>query len=122
MCSQARRVVWWHCQVGRNRLAISPALGIGAATMDLQIRVRCLSIQDLVGRLRHGLFNGAAVLLLRSHVCLRLGRGKVGLAFLQMLDLARCVLCAHETAMQTADFVTFRGRVLVLKLGLTRSQ
>jgi hypothetical protein len=111
-------MVWLHGQIGRNRMAISPALRIGPATMDLQVWVRCLSIQNL-GRLRHGLFISAAVLLLRGHVRLRIGRGEVRLAFLQMLNLARRVLCAHETAVQTADFVTFRGRVLVLKLGLT---
>jgi hypothetical protein len=35
-----------------------------------------------------------------------------------MLDLARRVLRAYEAAVQAAHLVTFRGRVLVLKLGL----
>jgi hypothetical protein len=49
---------------------------------------------------------------------LRVGRGKVGLAFLKMLNLARGVLCAHEAAVQTAHFVTFGRCVLVLEFGL----
>lgn len=35
-----------------------------------------------------------------------------------MFDLTGRVLRAHEAAMKTAHLVTFRGRVLVLELGL----
>lgn len=51
-------------------------------------------------------------------MCLRVRRGKVGLAFLKMLDLARRVLRAHEAAMEAAHLITFGRRVLVLKFGL----
>jgi hypothetical protein len=51
-------------------------------------------------------------------VRLRIGRGEVRLAFLQMLNLARRVLCAHEAAVQASHLVAFGRRVLVLEFGL----
>ena len=36
----------------------------------------------------------------------RIGGLEIGLAFLQMLNLASCVLCANETAVEAADFIT----------------
>jgi hypothetical protein len=51
-------------------------------------------------------------------VGLRIGRSEIGLAFLEMFNLARRVLCAHEAAVQAPHLVAFRGRVLVLEFGL----
>jgi hypothetical protein len=47
------------------------------------------------------------LLLLRMQVCLRFGRGLVLLAVLEMLNLARRVLRAHEATMQTSHFIAF---------------
>lgn len=44
--------------------------------------------------------------LLRD-VGLRVGRGEVGLAFLEVLDLARRVLCTHIAAVHALYFVAF---------------
>lgn len=91
--------------------------------MDLQVRIRGLAVEDLAGARRHRRVHGRGILLLLllllclEEVCLGIGRGEVGLAFLQMLDLAGCVLCADEAAVETADLIAFAGRILVLKLG-----
>jgi hypothetical protein len=116
--SQTRRLVWLQRLTRRNGLAVSRALRVGAAPVDLKVRIRCLAVEDLAGCLRHVGLNGVCILLHLRHVRLRVWRGKVGLAFLQVFDLPRRVLCAHEAAMQAAHLVTFRRRVLVLKLGL----
>ena len=108
-------------QIGRNGLAISCALRIGATTMHLKVRIRLLAAQYLAGNRRHPWIDGSCILLLLlalslQEMGLRFGGGEVGLALLEMLDLAGRVLCAHEAAVQTAHFVTFRGRILVLEL------
>jgi hypothetical protein len=120
MRRQTRRLVWLQRRIRRNGLAVSRALRVGAAAVDLEVRVRCLAVQNLAGCLRYVCLNSVCILLLLHlrHVRLRVRRGEVGLAFLEVLDLAGRVLCAHEAAMQAAHLVTFRRRVLVLELGL----
>jgi hypothetical protein len=118
MCSQTWRLVWWQRPIWGNELAVSCALRVGAATVDLEVRIWCLAIEYLTGCLRHVSFNGICILLHLRHVGLRIWRGEVALAFLKMLNLTRRVLCTYEAAVQAAHLVTFRGRVLVLKLSL----
>jgi hypothetical protein len=88
-----------------QQLAIACALRIGASTMDLEVGVGVLAGQDV----------GAACarwdVLLRylgaicQHMLLGIGGLQVRLTLIQMLNLARRVLCAHEAAMQTSDLI-----------------
>jgi hypothetical protein len=109
-----------HGQIGGNGLAVPRALRVRPTTVDLQVRVRRLAIQDLTWCLRYGRVNGLGVLLLLHlrHMRLCIWRGQVRLTFLKMLNLTRRVLRANEAAVQTAHFVTFGGCVLVLEFGL----
>jgi len=82
---------------------ITAALGIGPTTVDLEIRVRMLPVQN--SRVRWYIpFERRGVFSL-GNMCLCLGGGKVGLAFLQVFNLAGGILRAHETAMETSDLV-----------------
>lgn len=97
--------------VGCDELAVACALGVGAPPMDLEIRVWVLAGQ-------YGSTAGGAVLLdvgvevgalcsgyLGGEIGLRVGRCEVRLALLEVLNLARRVLRAHEAAVETSDLV-----------------
>ena len=92
--------------VRRNWLALARPLGVGTATMDLKGRIRVLAAQN-ARALGHSRFQLMAILrlrrlllllllLLRLEMGLSFGRVEVGLAILQMLNLASRVVCANE--------------------------
>jgi len=88
-------------------MAIAGTLCVRAATVDLEIRVRVLAGQD-TGWAIAGVssFDGSAGSILGcGDVCLGVGGLEVGLAFLEMLNLAGGVLCAHEAAVKTAHLI-----------------
>lgn len=123
MGGQRRRNVGCHGNIRRDGLSIACAFIVGTAPVYLKIGIGLLSAQYLAGTLSHARLNRQSILrwlllllLLGKKMSLRLGRREISLAVLEMLDLARCVFGANEAAMQTADFVTFRGRILVLEL------
>lgn len=99
--------------VGGELLAITAALDVGPATVDLEVWIRLLAVEHSSRCDAGG--HGPLVAVLRAP-CLGLGRSQVGLALVEMFNLARRVLRAHEAAVQTAHLITFCGRVLVLEL------
>jgi hypothetical protein len=114
---QAGRLVGMHGQTRRKRFAISCALGtIWPTTVNLQVGVRGLAVEDLGRGLGCSRLVRGSILLHLRHMGLRIGRRQIQLAFLEVLNLARGILCAHVAAVQTAHFVAFRRRVLVLEL------
>jgi hypothetical protein len=102
-----------HVAVGRNGLSITDALVVRPSTVDLEVRIGMLPAEDAGGLRETSLELGGILLplpLLLGEVCLRVVRRQVGLAFLQMLNLARRVLCAHVAAVQTSYFITLPAR------------
>ena len=95
--------------VGRNGLAIAGALVVRPSTVDLEVWVGMLAAEDARGlrqaRVELGGILLLLLLLLLGEVRLRVGRRQIRLAFLQVLNLARRVLRAHEAAVETSYFV-----------------
>lgn len=100
-----------HVNVRRDGLAVTRALRVRATTVDLEVRIRMLAAQD-TGALRHaGVDARGRAMLVLGEVRLSFWGGQVRLALLQMLDLARGVLRAHEAAVQTSHLVAL-GRLV----------
>jgi hypothetical protein len=93
-----------------NGLAVSCALGVGAAAMDLEVRIWMLAVQDAGsgGAVCDVLVDLGA--LVGDEVGLGIRRRQIGLALLQMLNLAGGVLRAHEAAVETSYFVALAQR------------
>lgn len=106
-----------HLDIRRKGLAIASALCIWTTSMDLEVWIRRLAVEDLAGARGHARLTGGGILLLGlKQMCLGIGGGEVRLALLQVLDLAGGVLRADEATVQTSHFVALAGRILVLKL------
>lgn len=105
---------------GNNGLAVTGALAcVWTPPLDLEVWIGLLATEYLAGRSsgQSGLNRSAIVLLLLGgEMGLGIRRGEVSLALLQMLDLARRVLCADVAAVATADLVALGGSLLVLEL------
>ena len=110
MRRQGRRNIGCHSNVWRNRLSIAGAFIVRSAPVHLEVWVGLLAIQYLAGASRgHTGINRQSILrrrlmlllllLLGDQMGLCLGGCEVSLAVLEMLNLARRVLCAHEAAM-----------------------
>jgi hypothetical protein len=109
VCGQGgcdRRLVLY-VHIGRNRLSISSALRVRATSVDLEVRIGVLTVQDAgsSAALRHvGVeLRGVGIL---DDVRLSVGGCEIGLALLEVLNLAGGVLRAHKAAMQTSYLVT----------------
>jgi hypothetical protein len=100
----------------RKWLPVTAPFRIRASPMDLEVRVWLLAIQYTAGTLCSSRARHWPVLCLLCKMRLRLGRVKIGLAFLEMFNLARRVLCADEAAVLTPDFVALGRSLGVLKL------
>jgi hypothetical protein len=100
--SQGRRNGgWWHMTVGRNGLSITGTFAVRPSTVDLEVGIGMLAAEDARGLRQTSLELRGILLplpLLLGEVCLRVVRVQIGLAFLQVLNLARRVLCAHVAA------------------------
>ena len=102
--------------VRREWLPVTATFWVGASPMDLEVWVWLLAIQYAAGALGASGACRRPVRCLLRKVRLRFRRVEVGLALLEMLDLARCVLCTDEAAVLTSDLIAFSRSLRVLEL------